>query len=63
MKTTHEEALKILDTQIAEYERGDNDRPGNAAVVAEVIKSLKNSRKLIEQNPQLFNQLFKTINQ
>jgi hypothetical protein len=55
MKTTHEEALKILDTQIAEYERGDNDRPGNADVVSEVIKSLKHSRKVVEQNPQLFN--------
>ena len=55
MKTTYEEALKILDTQIAEYERGDNDRPGNATVVSEVIKSLKSSRKVIEQNPQLFN--------
>ena len=52
---THEEALKILDAQIAEYERGDNDRPGNADVVAEVIKSLKHSRKVVEQNPQLFN--------
>lgn len=57
--STYKEALKILDTQIAEYERGDNDRPGNSDVVAEVIKSLKDSRKLIEQNPQLFNQLFK----
>ena len=41
MKTTYEEALKILDTQIAEYERGDNDRPGNADVVAGVIESLE----------------------
>ena len=53
--STYKEALKILDTQIAEYERGDNDRPGNSSVVAEVIKSLKNSRSFIEQNPQLFN--------
>ena len=53
--STHKEALKILDTQIAEYERGDNDRPGNSDVVAEVIKSLKHSRKVVEQNPQLFN--------
>lgn len=51
---THEEALKILDAQIAEYERGDNNRPGNADVVAGVIESLKNSRNFIEQNPQLF---------
>jgi hypothetical protein len=53
--STYKEALKILDTQIAEYERGDNDRPGNADVVAEVIKSLKDSRSFVEQNPQLFN--------